>query len=97
MMYQKKLTPSDLAVGWQKVVFGVKTTTPNKNFELWQSFDAYFRNVFLETMKISKNWHYSTTIGDRKLQHKSKVAEHPSSYQYVTHFVGLSKVVFRYC
>ena len=60
----------------------------------WLLFDTYFLDVSMETIQICLNWHNSRTIEDRKLQHMSKVAEHPSSYQCLIHFVGLSNVVY---
>ena len=93
-VYQKKLIFSDLAVGWQKVAFGVKTNTNTKIFNFGCRLTPIFLTFPWKRSKISKNMRNSRTIGDRKLQHTSKVAEHLSSYQCLIHFVGLSTVVF---
>ena len=93
-VYQKKLIFSDLVIGWQKVAFGVKTNTNTKIFNFGCRLTPIFLTFPWKRSKISKNWHNSRTIGDRKLQHTSKVAEHLSSYQCLIHFVGLIAVVF---
>ena len=94
-VYQKILTLSDLAVGWQKVAFGVKTNTNTKTFYFGCRLTPIFCTFLWNRFIVSKNWHNSRTIGDRKLQHVSKVADHPSSSQGLIHFEGLSNVGFK--